>query len=166
MTSSETTASAATDLPVPLTRFIGRDRELEALAILLDETRLLTLTGAGGSGKTRLAREAVRHAADRFERVAWADLTALADPALLGERLAAGSPCRAAGAAAASASRPGARTPTAGHASNSASAAVAHASTRCSQLSSTWWRRVRPPPKRCCSRAPRWSSSPRAARRS
>jgi len=88
MTSSETTASAATDLPVPLTRFIGRDRELEALAILLDETRLLTLTGAGGSGKTRLAREAVRHAADRFERVAWADLTALADPALLGERLA------------------------------------------------------------------------------
>ena len=89
MTPSETTLSVATELPVPLTRFIGRDQELESLAGLLRETRLLTLTGAGGSGKTRLAREAVRQAASRFERIAWADLAPLADPALLGERLAA-----------------------------------------------------------------------------
>ena len=47
----------ATDLPVHLTRFIGRGHELTELARLIGSTRLLTLTGAGGSGKTRLARE-------------------------------------------------------------------------------------------------------------
>ena len=47
----------AFDLPVHLTGFIGRDRELSELHALLPAARLLTLTGAGGSGKTRLARE-------------------------------------------------------------------------------------------------------------
>jgi predicted ATPase/DNA-binding SARP family transcriptional activator len=89
MTSCDATTAAATDFPVPLTRFVGRDRELEGIARLLVETRLLTLTGAGGSGKTRLAHEAVRQAAARFERVVWADLGPLANPALLEERLAA-----------------------------------------------------------------------------
>ena len=45
------------NLPVALTSFIGRDRELREVARLLDRHRLVTLTGAGGSGKTRLALE-------------------------------------------------------------------------------------------------------------
>src|SRR4051812_36066534 len=45
-------------LPLPLTTFIGRERELGEVARLLDRTRLLTITGPGGSGKTRLALEA------------------------------------------------------------------------------------------------------------
>ncbi|HEV2033949.1 MAG TPA: tetratricopeptide repeat protein [Candidatus Dormibacteraeota bacterium] len=45
-------------LPQRLTTFVGRDQELDQLAQLLDEARLLTLTGAGGCGKTRLALEA------------------------------------------------------------------------------------------------------------
>ena len=48
---------SAVELPIHLTRFVGRDAELNELARLLSGTRLLTLTGAGGSGKTRLARE-------------------------------------------------------------------------------------------------------------
>ena len=46
------------NLPVALTSFIGRDRELREVARLLDRHRLVTLTGAGGSGKTRLGLEA------------------------------------------------------------------------------------------------------------
>jgi hypothetical protein len=48
-------AVAPHNLPRSRSRFIGRADELEACARLLDETRLLTLTGIGGSGKTRLA---------------------------------------------------------------------------------------------------------------
>ena len=46
-----------THLPIALSRFIGREHELDELNRLLPETRLLTLTGAGGIGKTRLALE-------------------------------------------------------------------------------------------------------------
>jgi predicted ATPase/DNA-binding SARP family transcriptional activator len=66
-----TPANAA---PVSLTRFVGRDRELAELARLVPTTRLLTLTGAGGSGKTRLAGEAMGRAPSAFDHVAWADL--------------------------------------------------------------------------------------------
>lgn len=66
-----TPANAA---PVSLTRFVGRDRELAELARLVPTTRLLTLTGAGGSGKTRLAGEAMGRAPSAFDQVAWADL--------------------------------------------------------------------------------------------
>ena len=48
----------ADNLPEPLTNFIGRERELADVAAILEEHRLLTLVGAGGCGKTRLALEA------------------------------------------------------------------------------------------------------------
>src|SRR4051794_23317085 len=44
-------------LPSSVSRFIGRERQLDELASLLGTSRLVTLTGAGGSGKTRLALE-------------------------------------------------------------------------------------------------------------
>jgi predicted ATPase/DNA-binding SARP family transcriptional activator len=50
-------------VPAPASRFIGRRRELEELARQLGETRLLTVTGPGGAGKTRLALELVRDTA-------------------------------------------------------------------------------------------------------
>jgi predicted ATPase/DNA-binding CsgD family transcriptional regulator/DNA-binding XRE family transcriptional regulator len=53
-------------LPVPPSPLVGRERELAELRRLLDRSRLLTITGAGGSGKTRLALEAVRVSADDF----------------------------------------------------------------------------------------------------
>lgn len=67
-------ASAQTMSSIPLTRFVGRDRELRDLARLVPTTRLLTLTGAGGSGKTRLAGEATLRAPAAFEAVLWVDL--------------------------------------------------------------------------------------------
>lgn len=72
-----------TSLPVHLTRFIGRDRELNELTGLAARSRLLTLTGAGGSGKTRLAEELAARVGASFARVAWVDLAPLADPGLI-----------------------------------------------------------------------------------
>ncbi len=74
-------------VPVPLTTLLGRERELTETERLLDKTRLLTLTGAGGSGKTRLALELARRAVDRFDEVVWVDLAPIADPELIPEQL-------------------------------------------------------------------------------
>jgi predicted ATPase/class 3 adenylate cyclase len=75
-----------TNLPVPATRFLGRGRELaEARGILLgDDVRLLTLTGAGGSGKTRLAVEVASELLGEFEHgVYFVGLAALGEPGLV-----------------------------------------------------------------------------------
>lgn len=76
-------------VPLQLTRFVGRARELSELQGLLPATRLLTLTGAGGSGKTRLAGELVARV-DGRDAVVWVDLAAIADPALLLPHVALG----------------------------------------------------------------------------
>ena len=75
-----------TNLPVPATPFLGRDQELaEVLALLTrDDVRLLTLTGPGGTGKTRLALQAAAAASDAYpDGVFWVPLAPLRDPALV-----------------------------------------------------------------------------------
>jgi predicted ATPase/DNA-binding SARP family transcriptional activator len=74
-------------LPVPLTPLLGRSRELEETDRLLDATRLLTITGAGGSGKTRLALELARRVQGRYEDVAWVELAPLTDPELIAQQM-------------------------------------------------------------------------------
>lgn len=77
-----TTTATIGDLPSRLTSFIGRDVELEELAALLAERRLVTLTGPGGIGKTSLAVETARRVADRFPDGAWfVPLAEVEDPA-------------------------------------------------------------------------------------
>jgi predicted ATPase/class 3 adenylate cyclase len=77
------------NLPQQLTTFIGRERELEQVKGLLAETRLLTLTGAGGSGKTRLALQvAADLLADYTDGVWFVELAALADADLVPETVA------------------------------------------------------------------------------
>ncbi len=59
-------ASGMAPLPVPLTPLVGRERELSEAGELLGKTRILTLTGAAGTGKSRLALELAERARDRF----------------------------------------------------------------------------------------------------
>jgi predicted ATPase/DNA-binding CsgD family transcriptional regulator len=76
-------------LPLQLTSFVGRERELEEIGACLDETRLLTLTGPGGSGKTRLALAATARLSEGFEDgVRWVWLAPISDPALVAEAVA------------------------------------------------------------------------------
>lgn len=91
--SQERVMLAADHVPVPLTTFVGRTEELRKAADLLARTRLLTLTGVGGCGKTRLAVETLRRAAAttgaRPERVCWVDLGAESDPGAVSRVVAA-----------------------------------------------------------------------------
>ncbi|HEY1370766.1 MAG TPA: tetratricopeptide repeat protein [Gaiellaceae bacterium] len=83
-------------LPADVSSFVGRDRELAELRALLGGTRLLTLAGPGGAGKTRLALELARSAATRFEHgVALVELAAVADPRLVPDAAAASLDVRA-----------------------------------------------------------------------
>ena len=72
------------NLPAQLTSFLGRERELADLRGLLGGARLLTLTGPGGAGKTRLALELATDLLERFPDGAWlAELAGIADPGLV-----------------------------------------------------------------------------------
>jgi non-specific serine/threonine protein kinase len=85
----EPSAPPPHNLPSPLSSFIGRRREIAELAQLLPSARLLTLTGTGGCGKTRLALEVARQVLDRFPDGAWrADLAPLGEPALVAQTVA------------------------------------------------------------------------------
>jgi predicted ATPase/class 3 adenylate cyclase/DNA-binding CsgD family transcriptional regulator len=74
-------AFVATNLPVQLTSFVGRDAELTQLRELLADSRVVTLTGAGGVGKTRLAIQVAAQAAGEFDDGVWhVDLAPITDP--------------------------------------------------------------------------------------
>jgi predicted ATPase/DNA-binding SARP family transcriptional activator len=87
-TRSISLSARPTNLPTPLTSFIGRETELEAVESLLvplkhgeQAARMVTLTGAGGSGKTRLAIQSAAELVDVYhDGVWWVELAALTHP--------------------------------------------------------------------------------------
>jgi len=73
-------STASTNLPAPLTRFVGREAELARAAALLTQGRLLTLIGPGGAGKTRLAVQLASVVADQYPDGVWfVDFSPLAE---------------------------------------------------------------------------------------
>jgi len=85
-----TVDDVAHNLPVALSSFVGRDDEVEEVGKLLGESRLLTLTGMAGIGKTRLALEVASHVQSDYPDGAWlVELAPLADPAVLPRAVAA-----------------------------------------------------------------------------
>lgn len=89
--STRASISPPTNLVSEPTPFIGRGRELDALGQLLDQSqiRLVTLTGTGGSGKTRLALEAAIARRPAYaDGIFWVSLAPLTDPALVGPTIA------------------------------------------------------------------------------
>jgi predicted ATPase len=82
-------AVGTTNIPAQLTSFIGRERELADVQGLLTTTRLVTLTGPGGCGKTRLAMQLAQAASEHYRDGAWlVKLAALRDPALVPQLVA------------------------------------------------------------------------------
>jgi predicted ATPase len=85
-----TVAERPGNLPLPVSSFIGRARELEQTAAALGLARLVTLTGPGGVGKTRLALQAAGQTAARFADGAWlCELAPVRDPAGVDDAVAA-----------------------------------------------------------------------------
>ena len=79
------------NLPAPLTSFIGRDDDLARIAKLLTTGRLVTVIGPGGAGKTRLAVEAARRHRHEYRDGAWLlDLASVTEPAKIATALLAG----------------------------------------------------------------------------
>lgn len=72
------------NIPIQLTKFIGRQQEIAEIKRLLTDARLLTLTGSGGCGKTRLALQIANMVSDNFKDGVWfVELASLRDPALV-----------------------------------------------------------------------------------
>lgn len=82
--SASSTIALTNNLPIQLTSFVGRENETKELIQLLNQVRLLTLTGPGGVGKTRLSLQLAGDVSDGFEHGAWfVDLAPVTDPELV-----------------------------------------------------------------------------------
>jgi predicted ATPase/DNA-binding SARP family transcriptional activator len=78
-----------TNLVDPMTSFLGRSQELDELDVLLSSARILTITGVGGAGKTRLATELARRCLDRYPDGVWlVQLASLREPAAVTDEVA------------------------------------------------------------------------------
>ena len=76
-------------LPASVSTFIGREKEIAKVKGLILENRLITLTGAGGSGKTRLALESVHKLLKEFNNNIWfIELASLTDSSLVQQKIA------------------------------------------------------------------------------
>jgi predicted ATPase/DNA-binding CsgD family transcriptional regulator/Tfp pilus assembly protein PilF len=90
MTTAITSPSAAGRLPAEPNSFVGRERDLADLTMLLADVRVLTLCGPGGIGKTRLATRLAGELADGYMNGATlVELAEVSDPVLIGPRIAA-----------------------------------------------------------------------------
>jgi predicted ATPase len=88
-TGTKARAASATNLPIPLTSFVGRQKEISDIKGLVSQHRLVTLTGSGGCGKTRLALEVANQLLERFgDGVWWVDLAPLPDVSLVSQKVA------------------------------------------------------------------------------
>ncbi len=77
------------NLPAQLTSFVGRAKELSEVKRMLSATRLLTLTGTGGAGKTRLALQLAKEVLPQFNDGVWlVELTSLSEPGLVAQTVA------------------------------------------------------------------------------
>ena len=86
---SVATAASRHNLPHPVSSFIGRQREIAEVKRLISSSRLMTLTGVGGGGKTRLALQVARDLVDTFkDGVWWVELAALTDELLVPQVIA------------------------------------------------------------------------------
>ncbi len=86
---SETNRSIASGLPQPLTSLLGRAADLRQIDRLFDKSRLVTITGTGGVGRTRVALEIGRRAAEKFtDGVHLAEMAKLSDDELVGPTIA------------------------------------------------------------------------------
>ena len=87
--SLKTPESLPHNLPIQLTSFIGREREMAEAKQLLANTRLLTLTGPGGTGKTRLSLQLAQELLPIFTNGVWlVELAPLTDPSFIPQTLA------------------------------------------------------------------------------
>jgi len=81
--------SSRNNLPQQLTRFIGRQREIATVRSLASQTRLTTLCGAGGIGKTRLALEVAHDSLDEYADGVWlVEFASISDPQLIPQTVA------------------------------------------------------------------------------
>ena len=79
----------SSNIPVPLTSFVGREKELREIARQLSSSRLLTLTGSGGVGKTRLAIQTAHDSIKKYrDGVFWVSLVGLSDGNLIPQEIA------------------------------------------------------------------------------
>ena len=77
------------NLPIPTTSFIGREKEMKEVRDLFQKSRLVTLTGAGGCGKTRLAREIAFILIEEYKDGVWfVNLSPITDPDFIAKSIA------------------------------------------------------------------------------
>jgi predicted ATPase/class 3 adenylate cyclase len=77
------------NLPTQLTSFVGREKELQEAGALLERNRLVTMTGPGGTGKTRLSLQVAANAAERYpDGIFFVPLETVREPALVAARIA------------------------------------------------------------------------------
>ncbi|MBK7971848.1 MAG: tetratricopeptide repeat protein [Deltaproteobacteria bacterium] len=89
LTPARVAARVRGNLPHPISSFVGRTREIDEVSALLRGARVLTLTGIGGIGKTRLALRVAGTVGDEFQDGVWlVELAALDDPTLVADAVA------------------------------------------------------------------------------
>ncbi len=89
VTSDEVATAPCHNLPYQLTSFVGREQQILQLTELVATNRLVTLSGAGGAGKTRLATQVASQLIDAFSDGVWlVELAALSDPRLVPQAVA------------------------------------------------------------------------------